>query len=247
MWWKFRRHRLAVVAGPLLAAIYLVALFADFVAPYGVSTRFPDYLSAPPNRIRLLGAGGGGADAAGGAYVYGLRVERHPHTLRKIYEPDRERRYAVRFLGQGEEYRFWGDLQDPHPPVRARRRGRPAVPVRHRPARPRPVFARAVRGAHLAVDRPGGSADQHRAGGAARRRGGLLRRRGRPGGDAAGRPAGLDPYHSAVDGAGGGGAAAVVGAHHLLRHYPDPVAGGLDPPGARGARTASCRCARRTS
>ncbi|MDE0228162.1 MAG: hypothetical protein OXJ62_04830, partial [Spirochaetaceae bacterium] len=50
MWWKFRRHRLAVVAGPLLAAIYLVALFADFVAPYGVSTRFPDYLSAPPNR-----------------------------------------------------------------------------------------------------------------------------------------------------------------------------------------------------
>ena len=108
MWWKFRRHRLAVVAGPLLAAIYLVALFADFVAPYGVSTRFPDYLSAPPNRIRLLGAGSGSADAAGGAYVYGLRVERHPHTLRKVYEPDRERRYAVRFFGQGEEYRFWG-------------------------------------------------------------------------------------------------------------------------------------------
>jgi len=111
MWWKFRRHRLAVVAGPLLAAIYLVALLADFVAPYGVSTRFPDYLSAPPNRIRLLGAGSGGADAAGGPYVYGLRVERHPHTLRKIYEPDRERRYAVRFFGQGEEYRFWGTFK----------------------------------------------------------------------------------------------------------------------------------------
>ena len=111
MWWKFRRHRLAVVAGPLLAAIYLVALLADFVAPYGVSTRFPDYLSAPPNRIRLLGAVGGGDDAAGGAFVYGLRVERHPHTLRKIYEPDRERRYAVRFFGQGEEYRFWGTFK----------------------------------------------------------------------------------------------------------------------------------------
>ena len=106
MWWKFRRHRLAVVAGPLLAAIYLVALFADFVAPYGVSTRFPDYLSAPPNRIRLLGGGDGGV--LGGPYVYGLSVERHPHTLRKVYEPDREQRYRVRFLAAGEEYRFWG-------------------------------------------------------------------------------------------------------------------------------------------
>ena len=110
MWWKFRRHRLAVVAGPLLAAIYLLALFADFVAPYGATTRFPDYLSAPPNRIRVLGSGGGG-EAPGWPYVYGLRVERHPHTMRKIYEPDRDQRYRVRFLAAGEEYRFWGTFK----------------------------------------------------------------------------------------------------------------------------------------
>ena len=105
MWWKFRRHRLALVAGPALALIYLVTVFADFIAPYGVSTRFPDYLNAPPNRIRVLG------NAAGplrGAYVYGLRVERHPHTMRKIYELDRERQFGVRFLAAGEQYRFWG-------------------------------------------------------------------------------------------------------------------------------------------
>ena len=106
MWWKFRRHRLALVAGPALACIYLVALCADFIAPYGVSTRFPDYLSAPPNRIRLLGAG-----ESGGPFVYGLRVERHPHTMRKIYEPDPDQRYRVRFLAQGEEYRFWGTFK----------------------------------------------------------------------------------------------------------------------------------------
>ena len=102
MWWKFRRHRLALIAGPGLLCIYLLALFADFVAPYGVSTRFPAYLSAPPNRIRLFGAGsGGGSGGTGGAYVYGLRVERHPHTMRKIYEPDREQRYRVRFFAHG--------------------------------------------------------------------------------------------------------------------------------------------------
>ena len=101
MWWKFRRHRLALVAGPALALMYAAALFADFVAPYGVTTRFPDYLNAPPNLIRLAGG-------AGGAYVYGLRQERHPYTMRKIYELDRERRYPIRFFGAGEEYRFWG-------------------------------------------------------------------------------------------------------------------------------------------
>ena len=105
MWWKFRRHRLAVVAGPALALIYLVALFADFVAPYGVTTRFPGYLHAPPNLIRF---GGGGEDGASGAFVYGFRLERHPYTMRKIYQLDRERRYPVRFFGAGEEYRFLG-------------------------------------------------------------------------------------------------------------------------------------------
>ena len=110
MWWKFRRHRLALIAGPGLLCIYLLALFADFVAPYGVSTRFPAYLSAPPNRIRLFGDGSGGG-GTGGAFVYGLRVERHPHTMRKIYEPDRELRYAVRFFAGGEEYRFWGMIK----------------------------------------------------------------------------------------------------------------------------------------
>jgi peptide/nickel transport system permease protein len=110
MWWKFRRHRLALVAGPGLAIIYLLALFADFVAPYGVSTRFPDYLSAPPNRIRLFGAGDGDS-ASLGAYVYGLSVERHPHTMRKIYQQDRQQRYQVRFLAAGEEYRFWGTFK----------------------------------------------------------------------------------------------------------------------------------------
>ena len=100
MWWKFRRHRLALVAAPALALLYGTALFADFVAPYGVTTRFPAHLNAPPNPIRISGAGG--------AYVYGLRQERHPYTMRKIYRLDRERRYPVRFLAAGEEYRFLG-------------------------------------------------------------------------------------------------------------------------------------------
>ncbi len=33
MWWKFKKHRLANVAAPVLIILYLSALFADFISP----------------------------------------------------------------------------------------------------------------------------------------------------------------------------------------------------------------------
>ena len=32
-WWKFRRHKLAVAGGIVVLLIYLVAVFAEFLAP----------------------------------------------------------------------------------------------------------------------------------------------------------------------------------------------------------------------
>ena len=32
IWWRFRKHKLAVVSGVIVVAFYLVALFADFLA-----------------------------------------------------------------------------------------------------------------------------------------------------------------------------------------------------------------------
>lgn len=48
MWWKFRRHRLALVSGIFLAALYLSILISEFLAPYNLHTRNMDYIYAPP-------------------------------------------------------------------------------------------------------------------------------------------------------------------------------------------------------
>ena len=32
MWWKLRKHKLAIVAGPILIVLYLCALSADFLS-----------------------------------------------------------------------------------------------------------------------------------------------------------------------------------------------------------------------
>ena len=105
MWWKFRKHRLAIIASPILIILYLVALFCEFVSPYTPTTRFPDYLNSPPNRIRIYNPETG---FKGGMYVYGLETGRDPVTLRKTYARDADTRYRVRWFGRGEEYKLWG-------------------------------------------------------------------------------------------------------------------------------------------
>ena len=105
VWWKFRRHKMALVAGVVLALMYFVAAFCEFLSPYLPGTRFPEYLYAPPQRVRLLqGAGGVGV----GPYVYGLERGRDPETFRRTFSIDRGQRFNVRFFVRAEEYRLWG-------------------------------------------------------------------------------------------------------------------------------------------
>ena len=59
VWWKFRKHKMALVAGVVLAAMYFIAAFCEFLSPYLPGTRFPEYLYAPPQRVRLLASGAG--------------------------------------------------------------------------------------------------------------------------------------------------------------------------------------------
>ena len=39
MWWRLRRHRVAVASGIVLLALYVMILFSEFLAPYHLHTR----------------------------------------------------------------------------------------------------------------------------------------------------------------------------------------------------------------
>ncbi|MDI7276298.1 MAG: ABC transporter permease, partial [Anaerolineae bacterium] len=58
MWWRFRRHRMAVVSAVVLACFYFVAIFCEFVAPYNPEEFFVKYKMAPPTRIHIRDAEG---------------------------------------------------------------------------------------------------------------------------------------------------------------------------------------------
>jgi peptide/nickel transport system permease protein len=103
MWWRFRRHRVAVVAGFVLLASYFSIVVAEFVAPYDLNTRHTSFIYAPPQRVRLFHEG-----AFVGPFVYGLSFQLNLETLQREYVDDLSKVEPIRFFCLGDPYEFWG-------------------------------------------------------------------------------------------------------------------------------------------
>ena len=106
MWWRFRKHRMAVLSGFLVIILYGIAAFAEFVAPYDPEQSFVKYKFVPPMKIRII-------DAEGNLrrpFVYKIIRERDPVTLRNIYKEDETVVHPIRFFVRGTEYEMWGQF-----------------------------------------------------------------------------------------------------------------------------------------
>jgi peptide/nickel transport system permease protein len=104
IWWKFRRHRLAMIALPLLIFLYLLAIFADFFAPYNPETRFSAYLNVPPTKIHFFSK----EDGFHHPFIYNLKRELEPKSFQFTFTEDRTKRYPIRFFVRGESYKLLG-------------------------------------------------------------------------------------------------------------------------------------------
>lgn len=104
-WWKFRRHRLAIVSGIVLIIIYLLAAFCEFLSPYDPNVYDVKYTYAPPQRIRFIDKDGRFHMRP---FVYGYKREIDLETLRRKYVPDPDKVYPIYFFVKGAPYKFWG-------------------------------------------------------------------------------------------------------------------------------------------
>jgi len=103
MWWKFRRHRVAVVAGVILLLFYASTLVSEFIAPYHLHTRDTRHIYAPPQEVHFFHEG-----RFVGPFVYGYRMQLDMVRLKRDYTPDPGAVQRLRFFCLGDEYRFWG-------------------------------------------------------------------------------------------------------------------------------------------
>ncbi|WP_371074500.1 MULTISPECIES: ABC transporter permease [unclassified Sinorhizobium] len=107
IWLKFREHRIAYWSGIVILLIYLVGIFAEFVAPRTPDFYDPAYTMLAPQGIKLFYA-----DEAGSyrfqPHVTGFSSKRDPKTLRRIFAPDPDIRIPIGLFVRGEPYKLWG-------------------------------------------------------------------------------------------------------------------------------------------
>lgn len=102
MWWRFKKHRLALISGILLIAAYVMILFVEIIAPYKVHSRNVDFIYAPPQAVHLFNDG-----KFVGPFVYGQKMTLDMVTLRRNYSDDTSNVQPIRFFCEGEPYHFW--------------------------------------------------------------------------------------------------------------------------------------------
>jgi peptide/nickel transport system permease protein len=102
VWRKFLKNKAALVGGIVIALFYFGALFAGFLAPYGLTTRFGENLHMPPQLVRLFHEG-----RFVGPFVYRaeLTIDKN---FRKIYTEDKSKLYPLRFFTKAEPYKLIG-------------------------------------------------------------------------------------------------------------------------------------------
>ena len=103
MWWKLKRHRLAVASGIVLLLLYASVLISEFLAPYNLHSRNIRHIHAPPQTVHLFHEG-----AFIGPFVYGYTRSLDLAELKRVYVEDPGQVYRLRFFCRGDNYRFWG-------------------------------------------------------------------------------------------------------------------------------------------
>jgi len=106
MWWKFRKHRLALVSGIFLAVLYFCILICEFLAPYNLHTRNMDYIYAPPQQVHLFHNG-----EFIGPFVYGRQMMLDMDTLKRNYIDNHDDVQRLRFFCKADSYEFWGLIE----------------------------------------------------------------------------------------------------------------------------------------
>ncbi len=107
VWWRFKRHKLALAGGLVLLSMALAGIFAEFLAPYSGLTRNTSYLLGPPQLPRFWNEAGFTLRP----FVPGVTTERDPVTLRVVPKVDPNVRRYIRFFVRGEPYRLLGLIE----------------------------------------------------------------------------------------------------------------------------------------
>lgn len=97
---RFRRHALAVIGMHILVLLYLLAIFAEFVAPYPSAWRDQAHSYNPPQPPSW--------SWRDGLHLHDLHQHKDPVTYQKTYVTRSDAVVPLGFFVHGEPFRLWG-------------------------------------------------------------------------------------------------------------------------------------------
>ncbi|HVX43166.1 MAG TPA: ABC transporter permease [Mycobacteriales bacterium] len=107
VWRAFRKHKLAMAGAVITVLFYLVAIFAEFLAPFPTGQANQNYPYAPPQRVHVLDRSDGHWDW--GLYVYDYKSTMNPHSFKITYHVDKSKKVPLTlFPTSGPSYKLWG-------------------------------------------------------------------------------------------------------------------------------------------
>ena len=99
-WRQFRKHPLARLALGILGVLYLLAAFADFIAPYPERYINPSATFQPPNNIHFRDEGGFTRP-----FIYGQKKSIDMETFETVWTVDEAQRYPLKLFVRREGIR----------------------------------------------------------------------------------------------------------------------------------------------
>ena len=109
MWYSFRQHRLAMLGGIVILMLYIVALFAEFIAPFDPHASTSKNVYHPPQGIKFIDNDENGSWSIR-PYVQLMQLTRDPITLEGKFTPVPGRKVYLGFFANGDPYKMWGKI-----------------------------------------------------------------------------------------------------------------------------------------
>ena len=101
---KIFQDKFAKAAFIVLAVMYFIILFADFIAPYSSSYSNRDLSYAPPSQIYTINEQG----KLSLPYTYNYVRKYDPELMQTVYKQDRSKKYYIKLFSMGEKYKLLG-------------------------------------------------------------------------------------------------------------------------------------------
>ena len=102
MWWRFRKHKVAILAAIILIFFYLIVLFAEFFAYAEPFKSVAERSLLPPQPIHFFDEG------RFSPHVFAVVGKRDPQTFKRVYQPDPNIKVPIQFFAEGFEYELFG-------------------------------------------------------------------------------------------------------------------------------------------